>query len=246
MDMKNKTVLITGASGGIGRAMALAFAEEGYAIAVHYNKGRESAMETAQQITDAGGRTVAVCADLTCYEQVSAMLDDIRIVLGDVDVLINNAGIADIRPFASVAPDVWRTMMDTNLTAVYNCCHAVLPMMLRREGGSIVNVSSVWGLYGASCEVHYSAAKSGVIGLTQALAKELGASGIRVNCIAPGVIDTAMNASLGAEELAELAEQTPLGRIGKPEEVAQAALFLASDRASFITGAVLPVTGCFC
>ncbi|MBQ4313524.1 MAG: SDR family oxidoreductase [Clostridia bacterium] len=246
MDMKNKTVLITGASGGIGRAMALAFAEEGYAIAVHYNKGREAAMETARQITDAGGRAVAVCADLTCYEQVSAMLDDIRIVLGDVDVLINNAGIADIRPFASVAPDVWRTMMDTNLTAVYNCCHAVLPMMLRREGGSIVNVSSVWGLYGASCEVHYSAAKSGVIGLTQALAKELGASGIRVNCIAPGVIDTAMNSSLGAEELAELAEQTPLGRIGKPEEVAQAALFLASDRASFITGAVLPVTGGFC
>lgn len=238
-----RVALVTGGSGGIGRATALAFGAAGWRVAVHYNTNRQSAQETADAVIAAGSQAIAVQADVSDYAQVERMCQDVRICLGGIDALINNAGLADIVPFADITPERWRRMMSADLDGVYNCCHASMPYLGR--GSSIVNVSSVWGLYGASCEVHYSAAKAGVIGLTSALAKELGPSGIRVNCVAPGVIATDMNAQLSGDDLRELESFTPLERMGTPEEVAAAILFLASDAASFITGATLPVTGGF-
>ncbi len=238
-----RVALVTGGSGGIGRAIALAFGRAGWRVAVHYNTNRQSAQKIADEISAAGSQAIAVQADITNYDSVQRMCEDVRICLGGLDALINNAGVADIVPFADITPERWRRMMSADLDGVYNCCRAALPYL--GEGSSIVNVSSVWGIYGASCEVHYSAAKAGVIGMTSALAKELGPSGIRVNCVAPGVIATEMNAWLSEEDQAELNDCTPLGRMGTPGEVAAAVLFLASDNASFITGATLPVTGGF-
>ncbi len=243
MNEKIKVALVTGGSGGIGRAAALALGRNGWRVAVHYNTNRAAAQETAEAIIAAGSQAVAVQADVTDMAAVERMCEDTRICLGGLDALVNNAGVADIVPFADITPQRWRRMMSADLDGVYNCCKAALPYLT--DGSSIVNVSSVWGLYGASCEVHYSAAKAGIIGLTSALAKELGPSGIRVNCVAPGVIDTEMNRSLDADALRELEEYTPLGRMGTPEEVAAVIAFLLSEGASFITGATIPVTGGF-
>ena len=240
---KNKVALVTGASGGIGRAIAVALAQEGWDVAVHYNTNRQAALAAAEAVEACGVRGLAVQADVSDMQSVENMIRYVRICLGSIDLLVNNAGVADIVPFADITPDRWRRMMSADLDGVYNCCRAALPCL--GSGSSIVNVSSVWGLYGASCEVHYSAAKAGVIGLTSALAKELGPSGIRVNCVAPGVINTEMNSSIDPDALRELEEYTPLGRMGQPEEVAAVVAFLASDGASFITGATVPVTGGF-
>ncbi len=240
---RNRVALVTGGSGGIGRAAAAALGAAGWRVAVHYNTNRQSAQDIAGQIIAMGSQALAVQADVTDMQSVARMCEDVRICLGGLDVLVNNAGVADIVPFADITPERWRRMMSADLDGVYNCCRAAIPYMSR--GSSIINVSSVWGLYGASCEVHYSAAKAGVIGLTSALAKELGPSGIRVNCVAPGVIDTDMNRSIDTEALLELQQYTPLGRMGTPEEVAAVIAFLASEGASFITGATIPVTGGF-
>lgn len=244
MPERNPAAVVTGGSGGIGGAICKAFAQAGYDVAVHYHNNREKAAGIAKEITEqTGRRAVAVHADISDYQSVARMLEDVRICLGKLDVLVNNAGIADIAPFADLSPERWRNMMAADLDGTYNCCRASLAHM--EENGRIVNVSSVWGLYGASCEVSYSAAKAGVIGLTQALARELGPSGIRVNCVAPGVIDTEMNSWLDLGGLSRIADATPLGRLGTPQEVAQAVLFLASPASSFITGVTLPVTGGF-
>lgn len=242
-ERKIKVALVTGASGGIGSAAALALGRAGWRVAVHYNTNRQAALDVVEQINASGSSAIAVQADVSDMGEAERMCEDVRICLGGLDVLVNNAGIADIVPFADITPERWRRMMSADLDGVYNCCRAALRHM--SEGSSIVNVSSVWGIYGASCEVHYSAAKAGVIGLTGALAKELGPSGIRVNCVAPGVIDTGMNAWLSDSDREELNQSTPLCRMGTPEEVAAAIVFLASDSASFITGVTLPVTGGF-
>lgn len=240
---RKKTAIVTGGSGGIGRAASLALGAAGWQVAVHYNTNREAAQKTVEAIIAAGSQAIAVQADVSDMASVERMCEDVRICLGSIDLLVNNAGVADIVPFADITPQRWQRMMSADLDGVYNCCHAALPYMA--EGSSIINVSSVWGLYGASCEVHYSAAKAGVIGLTSALSKELGPSGIRVNCVAPGVIDTEMNRSIDSDALHELEQYTPLGRMGKPEEVAAVIVFLASEGASFITGVTIPVTGGF-
>lgn len=240
---KSRVALVTGGSGGIGRAAAMALGAAGWRVAVHYNTNRQAAQNISDTIIAAGSQAIAVQADVTDLEAVQRMCEDVRICLGGLDLLVNNAGVADIVPFADITPERWRRMMSADLDGVYNCCKAALPYL--GSGSSIINVSSVWGLYGASCEVHYSAAKAGVIGLTTALAKELGPSGIRVNCVAPGVIDTEMNRFIDADALRELEQFTPLGRMGRPEEVAAVIAFLASDGASFITGATIPVTGGF-
>lgn len=239
------TVLITGAATGIGKATALCFAADGYHVAVHYNKSKKEALTLCDDIAAQGGRALAVHADVKDAAQVKAMAQRVTEVFGRVDVLVNNAGIVQSKLFTDLTADEWDTMFDVNVKGVFHCCQSVLPGMISRKAGCIVNVSSIWGLVGASCEAHYSAAKAAVIGLTKALAKELGPSGIRVNAVAPGVIETAMIAGMDDETRGALKEETPLGRFGTAQEIAQAIRFLASDKASFITGQVLSPNGGF-
>ena len=225
------TVFITGASRGIGRAAALLFAGQGYLTAVNYNRSEAEALSLIDKIRSFGGHAVAIQGDVSDFTRCAEMIKKAEDAFGPVDTLISNAGISCDKLFTDTSPEDW------------NCCRAVLPGMISRKRGSIVNVSSMWGVTGGSCEVAYSASKAAVIGLTRALAKEVGPSGIRVNCIAPGVIDTDMNARLSADDMAALAGETPLCRIGTPEEAAEAIFYLASDKARFITGAVLNVNG---
>ncbi len=241
----SKTVLVTGASGGIGSACARLFAAEGYKVAIHYNNGKASADELKDEICSLGGEAVSVCADLSDEAQVAAMLSTVERELGEVDVLINNAGVSQQKLFTDTTREDYELVFGVNTLGVINCCRAVLPSMIRHKSGRIVNVSSMWGVSGASCEVLYSASKAAVIGLTKALAKEVGPSSVTVNCVAPGVINTRMNSHLNSEDMVALCDETPLCRIGEPQEVAQAVLFLASDKASFITGQTLSVDGGF-
>ncbi len=228
-----KRVLITGASRGIGAACARLFAKSGYDVIINYNNSKEEALRLAREI---GAETIR--ADVSS----SAQVDDMFKAAGEVNILVNNAGISGFYMLDAMSDDEWNKMIGVNLNGVFYCTRAVLPQMLRRKSGAIVNVSSMWGICGSSCEAAYSASKAGVIGLTKALAKEVGPSGIRVNCVAPGVIDTDMNKKLGGDAIKELCEETPLGRLGSPEEVARAILFLADDD-GFITGQVLSPNG---
>lgn len=238
-----KTALITGASRGIGRETARLLAARGYAVAIHYHESQEQARELVREIRFSNGTALAVRAEISNASEVSAMLEAVRQQLGGVEVLVNNAGISQEKMFQDLSEEEWDRMFQVHVKGAFLCTQAVLPDMLRLHQGSIVNVSSIWGMTGASCEVHYSAAKAALIGMTKALAKELGPSGIRVNCVAPGVIDTDMNRVHPAEVLQELAEETPLGALGRPEEVAAVIGFLASPEASFLTGQVLSPNG---
>lgn len=232
------TVLITGGTGAIGTAVAEEFAKTDDVIFT-YNTGREQARSLMRKLNCS-----CTNMDITDNNSVNEAVQGILREYGHIDILVNNAGISLIKPFLDTSCDDWRHMIDVNLTGVFNVTKAVTPSMVSRKSGAIVNISSVWGVYGASCEVAYSAAKAGVIGFTKALAKELGLSGITVNAIAPGVIDSPMNiAHLSKDELAELAEETPLNRLGKPSEVAKAVRALAENR--FITGQILGVDGGF-
>ena len=240
---ENRTVLITGASRGIGAATARAFAAEGYSVAINYLKSGDSAEALKAEISERGGYAEIFRADVADAASVNDMIRAVINKFGKIDVLVNNAGIAEQRLFTDITSEAWDRMISVNLTGVFNCIKAVLPGMISRKSGKIVNVSSIWGITGASCEVHYSAAKAAVIGLTKALAKEVGPSNIQVNCVAPGVIDTEMNASLTEAARMAITEETPLGRIGTAEEVASAILYLASPKAGFITGQVLSPNG---
>ena len=239
------TVLITGAATGIGRATALSFAADGYNVAVHYNKSEQAALSLCADIAQQGGRAMAVHADVSDAAQVRTMVQRVNEVFGHIDILVNNAGIAQSKLFTELAADDWDAMFDVNVKGVFHCCQSVLPGMISRKLGCIINVSSIWGLVGASCEVHYSAAKAAVIGLAKALAKELGPSGIRVNAVAPGVIETDMIAGLDRQTREALKEETPLCRIGTAEDVAQTIRFLASEGAGFVTGQVISPNGGF-
>lgn len=238
--MKMKNVLITGGSRGIGAAMVAAFSAAGYNVYFLYRQNEEA----ANKVVEATGAT-AICCDVRDSAEVKAVFAKIKGECGGLDVLVNNAAVSSFGLLQDIDEDEWQRVMDTNCGGTYRCCKAAIPHMLAREGGVILNISSMWGQVGASMEAHYSASKAAIIGLTKALAKELGTSGIRCNCIAPGVIDTEMNASLDADTLACLAEETPLGRIGRPEEIASLALYLASDGASFITGQIIGANGGF-
>ncbi len=238
-----KVVLITGASRGIGRASAQLFAHAGYRVAINYRQSRETAENLAASLQEQGFAAMAVAADVSCQEQVQTMAAKITTAWGGIDVLINNAGIAQQKLFTDITPADWQRMFDIHVMGAFHCCQAVLPGMLHQKDGRILNVSSIWGLTGASCEVHYSAAKAALIGMTKALAKELGPSHITVNCVAPGVTDTDMNAHLDRATLAALKEETPLGSLGTPEDVAHALFFLASEEASFITGQIISPNG---
>jgi 3-oxoacyl-[acyl-carrier protein] reductase len=231
-----KTALITGASRGIGAEIARALARDGFAVTINYNQSEQQAKLLAEQLE---GK--AVRADVSVPEQVRRMFDEV----GALDVLVCNAGISQYGLFSETDYDSWRRVFAVNADGVYNCVHAALPGMLQKGGGSIVLVSSVWGLAGAACETAYSASKAALVGLTKALSKELGRSGIRVNCVAPGVIDTDMLAGFSPEDRRDLVERTPLGRLGTPEDVAELVAFLCSDKASFITGEIISVGGGF-
>ena len=237
-------VLITGASRGIGAAAAREMARRGWNVALQYQHREDLARELAAELTALGVRTALVQADIADPAQASAMVERAAAALGGLDCLVCNAGIAlPQQLLTDTSPEQWRTLMGVDLDGVFHSVRAAIPHFVRQQRGSIVTVSSMWGVTGGSCEVAYSAAKAGVIGLTRALAKELGPSGVRVNCVAPGVIDTEMNGHLSPEDMDALGEETPLGRIGRPEETARAIYYLASDGAAFITGQVLQVDG---
>ena len=237
-----KTVLITGASRGIGAAIAEAFAEAGYFPIINYTKNNSAAQALSQKIQDKFNiKSLVYKCDVSDSEAVRKMFGEI----GEIDVLVNNAGISQQKLFTDITDEDWRKMMSVNLDGVFYCSREALKGMIKRKSGSIINVSSMWGEVGASCEVHYSASKSAVIGLTKALAKEVAPSNIRVNCIAPGVIDTDMMKDFDDETRNALIEETPLLRLGKPEDIANAAVFLAGEKAGFITGQTLSVNGGF-
>ena len=226
----SKKVLVTGASRGIGFAIAKVFVERGYTVYATYRNTKDTL--SALPVTP-------IYCDVSDAKSVEHLFSQI----GDIDILVNNAGISQFGMLSDITETDWDTMLDTNLKSVFLCAKAASHGMIAKKFGRIINISSVWGVVGGSCETHYSAAKAGIIGFTRALAKELGPSGITVNCIAPGVIETEMNAHLSDADKAALCEETPLGRIGTPEDVAHAALFFAE--AEFVTGETLSVGGGF-
>lgn len=238
------TVLITGASRGIGAACARRFARDGWRVAVHYYKSEPEALALAEELRAAGNEAVPVRGDLSDSAQAARAVEAAQAALGHLDALVCNAGVAlPVQLLTDTTDGQWRRVMGTDLDGVFHTLRAAIPDMVSRKAGAIVTISSMWGVTGGSCEVPYSAAKAGVIGLTKALAKELGPSGIRVNCVAPGAIRTDMTAFLTEEDRAALAGETPLGRMGDPEEVAEAVRFLAGEESRFITGQVLRVDG---
>ena len=241
-----RVALVTGSSRGIGRAVAAELAREGWAVCVNYIQHQQAAEDAVRAIRDAGGRAVAVQADVADGAAVAEMVRRVERELGGhVSLLVNNAGVAGQAQFQDITDEMWDRYLAVNLGGARNTIRAVLPRMISEKAGCIVNISSIWGLRGASCEVAYACTKAAIIALTRSLAAELGPSHIRVNCVAPGVINTDMVQVLGQETLDDLAEQTPLGRLGTPEDIAHAVSFLASDRASFITGQVLTADGGF-
>lgn len=233
-----KTVLITGGSRGIGRAMVELFSKSGYAVAFTYKNSEIQAKSLAEA-------TGAVCikADSAIESEVVSAVKTAEERLGKIDCLINNAGVSSFSLFTDLSLEDWNECLSVNLTGAFLYSRAVIPAMVSRKQGRIINITSMWGMVGSSCEVHYSTAKAGLIGMTKALAKELGPSGITVNAIAPGLIETEMNKCLSDEDKAALCEETPLMKIGSPMDVAEAALFLAGKGASFITGEVMNLSG---
>ena len=234
-----RCVLISGGDRGIGAAAARAFWQAGYRVAVLYHTHAEAAAALEEVLPG----LLAVQCDVASRASCEVAFHTVEQAVGHVDVLVSNAGIAQQKLFTDITPEEWQHMLDVNLSGAFHLCQLALPGMIRRKAGRILTVSSMWGQTGGSCEVHYSAAKAGLIGLTKALAKEEGPSGITVNCVAPGVIDTDMMAAFTAEDKAALAEETPVGRLGSADEVAQLLVFLAGESAGYITGQVFGVNG---
>ena len=241
---KQKTALVTGGAKGIGAAICRALAKDGYNIALNFNTSENEALSLKNELS------AITCieifkADISDSEQVKRMFSEIENVFGGVNLLVNNAGIAQQVLFTDITDEMWQKMIGTNLTGAFNCCRSALPFMIRQKNGKIINIASMWGEVGASMEVHYSAAKAGLIGLTKALAKEVGLSGITVNAVSPGAVLTDMMSQFSDEDKRALADETPMGVLGAPEDIANVVSFLASEKADFITGQVVSVNGGF-
>jgi 3-oxoacyl-[acyl-carrier protein] reductase len=243
MNLSGKAALVTGASRGIGRAIALELAKAGAAVAVNFNKNEEGAHETISQIKELGGYGIIIKGDISLYEEARRITEETVSRLGRLDILVNNAGISKIGLFVDMAQTDWNELIEIDIKGVINCSHCALRHMFKQSRGSIINISSIWGNTGASCEVLYSAAKGAVNSFTRALAKELGPSNIRVNAIAPGVIDTEMNAWLTEDERESLIHDIPMMKFGTGEDIGKLAVFLASDAAKYITGQIITVDG---
>lgn len=240
MEINMKKIIITGGSRGIGRACVELFSENGWAVAFIYCSNDDAAEECADETG-----AYPIKADLSDPDEAEWAYNKAVEYLGGVDVLVNNAGISVSGLVTDVTDEQWMKVMNTNLSSAFYMSREATRDFVRQQSGAIVNIGSVWGRCGASCEAAYSASKAGLRGLTLSLAKELGPSGVRVNCVEPGVIDTDMNAGYDDEDIAELCDQTPLYRIGDPTEVAELVYFLASDKASFITAQIIGVDGGF-
>lgn len=242
-----QTSLITGVSGGIGKAIAKKFIDQGYFVIGQYNSNEKSVLELKAELEKSGKADLffAVKADFTKVEQINQMMDNIEKSFKSISVLVNNSGVALYKLVTDTTEQDWDKLFDVNVKSAFMITNRVLKGMISAKKGKIVNVSSMWGIVGSSMEVAYSASKSAIIGYTKALAKEVGPSGINVNCVCPGVIKTPMNANLSSQDMADLADQTPLGRIGTPEEVSELVYFLSSDKADFITGQIISCDGGF-
>ena len=239
------TVVITGASHGIGKAAAVLFARKGYQTVINYHQSQREALALAEELSAQGCSVLPVQADVSDPDQAVFLFQKTQEAFGRLDVLVNNAGISLTGLFTDCSPQQWDRVFGVNVKGAFLCCQQAVPLFLKQHRGKIVNVSSIWGITGASCEAVYSASKAALIGFTKALAKELGPSGIQVNCVAPGVVDTRMNQNLTPGDLEALKEETPLGTIGTPEEIAEAIYFLSSPQSDFITGQVLSPNGGF-
>lgn len=240
-----KTALVTGSSRGIGRAVARELAHQGWAVGINYLHREDKAQELVEELTAAGCQAAAFRADVADGAAVASMVKELGETFSPVELVVNNAGVAGQSLFQDISDEMWNRYLAVNLGGARNTIKAALPHMISEKRGCIVNISSIWGQRGASCEVAYACTKAGIIALTRSLAMELAPSGIRVNCVAPGVINTDMVQVLGQETLDELAKETPLGRLGTPEDIAYAVSFFASERAGFITGQVLTADGGF-
>lgn len=238
-----KTALITGGTKGIGKAIALEFLKQGYEVVLNYHSDEQSALSAQEEFNMLGYCPVLMRADVSDEMQVRQMFKEFFSIYDTLDVLVNNAGISLVRVIQDTSQNDWNRVFGVNVNGVFHCSKAVVDRMIGNGGGSIINVASIWGEVGASCEVAYSASKGAVIAFTKALSKELAPSKVRVNCVSPGVIDTEMNSHLTEDELRDLIEQIPAGRIGYPEDVAKACVYLAE--AEYVTGEVLSVGGGF-
>ncbi|MBQ6837457.1 MAG: 3-oxoacyl-ACP reductase FabG [Clostridia bacterium] len=239
-----KTALVTGGAKGIGSAICRALAIDGYKIAINYNSSQTEAVDLKNELS-AITEVEIFKADVSDSKQVKEMFSVIEKVFGGVDVLVNNAGIAGQMLFTDITDEMWQKMINVNLSGAFYCCREALKFMINKKSGRIINIASMWGETGASMEVHYSASKAGLIGLTKALAKEVGLSGVTVNAVSPGVIMTDMMKSFSEADIAVLKDETPLNSLGTAENVADAVSFLASEKADFITGQVISVNGGF-
>jgi 3-oxoacyl-[acyl-carrier protein] reductase len=234
-----KTVLVTGSSRGIGRATARKFAKEGYNVIINYYKSKDKALSLLNELLSSGANAIAVQADVSNRRQVEKMCEEGYKKFRNIDVLVNNAGIASMTLFTDITEEQWKRIFDVNIGGMFNCCQCVVPKMISEKSGRIINLASIWGLVGASCEVHYSATKGAVISFTKALAKELGPSNITVNAISPGAVDTDMIAGVDREVIEEIRYETPLEVIAKPEDIADVIYFLSTEGAKLITGQVI-------
>ncbi len=241
--MKKETVFVTGASRGIGRAIALYFAGNGHPVIINSSQSKQALLETKEAVLSFGVPCLSFLCDIKDYNSVKNIFDEARMKLGSVDILVNNAGISHIGLFQDMTPYEFKNVVDTNLLGPMNCTHLAVPDMVRKKAGVIINISSVWGAYGASCEAVYSASKGGLNSFTKALARELAPSNIQVNAIACGLIDTDMNKCFSEAEINAICEEIPAQRVGKPEEVAKLVYMLATGRHTYLTGQVINIDG---